>query len=311
MRADHPGISITQLCVLFGKTRQAWYEHLGRKEAKQKEELIIIELVAIIRTDMPRIGSVKLHHLLQPELARHKVKCGRDKLHFLLRKKRMLVKIRRRGVRTTFSNVSMPLFDNLIEGIEPWGPEQIWVADITYVRVAEEFNYLSLITDAYSHRIMGYCLHERLDTTGCLYALNMALANRLYSDNELIHHSDRGFQYRSEKYLQVLRINGILSSMTQSGNPRENAIAERVNGILKSEFNLKQKFETRHEALVAVESAVNIYNLHRPHASCDLLFPTQAHLKTGLLRKRWKTPGDKMHFKKDTTNESIYSFNTE
>lgn len=288
MKADYPGVSIKLLCGLFGKTRQAWYEHLDRQEAKQRDEQIILEIVAIFRKDMPRIGSVKLHHLIQPELIRHDIKCGRDKLHFLLRQKRMIVKIRRRSIRTTFSDVPLPLFANLIEGIEASMPEQIWVADITYIRVGDFFNYLSLITDAYSHRIMGYCLHERLVTDGCLIALEMALANRIYPRIQTIHHSDRGFQYRSAKYLQVLANNSMLSSMTQTGNPRENPVAERINGILKSEFALKKRIDCREGALQRVESAIAVYNSKRPHSSCNFLTPDEAHLKHGPLPKRWK-----------------------
>jgi transposase InsO family protein len=166
-------------------------------------------------------------------------------------------------------------------------PEQLWVADMTYISIGYDFNYLSLITDAYSKRIMGYYLHPYLNNEGCIEALKMALGNRS-NTSQLVHHSDRGVQYCSYTYVSMLRDNKITISMTNSGEGYENQIAERINGILKTEFKLCQVFKSRAEALHAVKISINAYNNLRPHMSCNLLTPIEAHFTTEPLIKRWK-----------------------
>lgn len=168
----------------------------------------------------------------------------------------------------------------------PIRPNQLWVCDITYIHIADDFGYLSLITDAYSHKIVGFYLSEDLSAKGCILALKMALKNNPQREN-LIHHSDRGLQYYSADYVQLLKSSSAQISMTQNSDPLENAIAERVNGILKDEL-LEQRFGTFSIAQREVAIAISTYNHLRPHGSVDMLMPAVAHTKTGILKKHWK-----------------------
>jgi transposase InsO family protein len=169
------------------------------------------------------------------------------------------------------------------------GIEQLWVSDITYIRTLQGFAYLSLITDAYSRKIVGYSLYPTLEAYGCIEALQMAISNRQYqSSYNLIHHSDRGIQYCSSKYIELLGTEHIDISMTQSGSPYENAMAERVNGIIKNEFYSKKIYQNYKEAKKQIEKNVLNYNSIRPHSSIDFLTPDTAHLSSGDLKKRWK-----------------------
>lgn len=211
---------------------------------------------------------------------------GRDAFFELLRDNGLLVRRRRNRVRTTFSVHRFRKYPNLTGNLLIERPNQLWVSDITYIRIKEDFAYLSLVTDAYSRKIIGFCLSHDLSTDSCLSALRMALNNRL-TDQPLIHHSDRGTQYCSQAYTQLLKQKGIGISMTQSGNPRDNAIAERVNGILKQEL-LKESYQDLKSAYREVKQAVSVYNQLRPHSSLDMLTPENAHHQTGLLKRRWR-----------------------
>jgi len=226
--------------------------------------------------------------MLKEIMESNDITIGRDKLFGLLRDNGLLVKPRRRATRTTNSNHIFRKYPNLIEEYVPSGPEQICASDITYLTTQKGFVYLSLVTDQYSKKIMGYHVHPTLETNGPLEALRMALSNRT-TTSALIHHSDRGIQYCCQEYITVLTSNHIQISMSSKGNPYENAIAERVNGILKSEYYLDRIFADIAEVIIVVEKTIAIYNSERPHASCDYLTPEQAHEKSGLLKKRWKT----------------------
>lgn len=217
----------------------------------------------------------------------HTVDLGRDAFFGMLRNQGLLVRKRKRSKpQTTFSSHWLRKYQNLIIGFVPNAPNQVWVSDITYIHLEEGFAYLSLITDAYSHKIVGFHLCEDLSAKGCVLALQMALKNNPSRDN-LIHHSDRGLQYCSYDYVDLLVNNNIKISMTQNGDPLENAIAERVNGILKDEL-LEIRYPTFALAQVAMASAISIYNFQRPHSSVDMLTPVVAHTKTGELKKHWK-----------------------
>lgn len=210
---------------------------------------------------------------------------GRDRFNELLRDASMLVVSRRaRKPRTTFSG-PWKRYPNLIRDYVPTAANQLWVGDITYVRLRDGFAYLSLITDAYSRKIVGYSLYRDLSARGCVGALRMALRNNP-DRNSLIHHSDRGLQYSSSAYLKVLGPR-IRVSMTEKSDPLENAIAERVNGILKDEL-LEKRFDSFGEAKAGIGEAVNIYNNFRPHLSVDMLTPAEAHTRTGTLKRHWK-----------------------
>ena len=245
-------------------------------------------LVGEIRKDLPRIGTRKLLHLIKPKLEEQRLNIGRDYLFELLSNHKMLIRTRRRKAITTNSNHWMRKYSNLIKELQLYRPEQLWVSDITYIRLTNGFAYLSLITDAYSHKIMGYNLRKDMSAEGCLNALEMALTNRSLLNQQLIHHSDRGSQYCCKAYVDKLTTHNIAISMTENGDPYENAIAERLNGILKTEFKLYGIQVSFEDSIKMVEQSIITYNQRRPHASCDYLTPDQAHLKSGLLKKRWK-----------------------
>lgn len=277
-----------QVCRLFGKSRQAYYQLEKRRDQSQAGDEIVLTYVRAIRARQPRMGTRKLYWLLKAVIKENDIKMGRDKFFRLLRDHGLLVKPRRRRIQTTDSKHGYRKYPNIIKEYEPCGPEQIWSSDITYVSTEEGFVYVSLVTDQYSRKIMGYSVHATLEAEGPLQALSMALKNRSHSGTRLIHHSDRGIQYCSEEYIRLLERNGIQISMSAPGNPYENAVAERVNGIVKTEFYLDGYFRNIDQVRKAVKETVALYNNHRPHASCDYLTPEQAHYPHGVLKKRWR-----------------------
>ena len=287
MKQDHPRKGMARLCRLFGKTRHAYYDALWRKENSLVKEDVILQEVINIRKDLPTLGTRKIHYVLQPRLASHKISIGRDYLFDLLAEHRLLIRRRKRKVITTDSRHWMRKYSNLIKPISVNRPEQIWVSDITYIRMINQWGYLSLITDAYSRKIMGHSFRNDLAAEGCIEALKMALNSRIYNE-QVIHHSDRGSQYCSHQYVNLLLENNIGISMTENGDPYENALAERMNGILKTEFNLYNSQLGFEQTGKLITKSINAYNGLRPHASCDYLIPEQAHQTSGILKKRWK-----------------------
>jgi putative transposase len=273
---------------LFGKTRQAFHQMETRKVKECVNAEILLVYVKEIRKQQPRLGTRKMYDMLQDIIKTNAIKIGRDKFFSLLKRNDQLVKKRRKHIHTTDSNHVYKRYRNLIKEYIPTGPEQIWVSDITYLSIEKGFVYLSLVTDLYSKRIMGYHVEATLETTGPLNALKMALKNRMYPDSKLIHHSDHGIQYCCHEYISVLESNQIQISMSARGNPYENATAERVNGILKSEFYLDRCFSNLEEVQNVVKDTIRVYNNLRPHASCDFLTPVQAHERSGVLKRRWK-----------------------
>ena len=238
---------------------------------------------------MPRIGTHKLWEMLPGVLAEHKISIGRDKLFDLLEEHGLLLRRRKRKkATTTDSNHQFRKYPNLVRELQPVGPNQLWVSDITYIRLAEEFGYLSLITDAYSRKIVGYCLYPSLHKEGPVTALQMALVGLPAGRHNLIHHSDRGIQYCCDAYTSILAARGIKISMTEKGDPYENALAERVNRTMKEEFLLDRGFTRFELAWDAVAKAVDTYNNLRPHDSCNRMTPEQAHRQSGPMEKRWK-----------------------
>jgi transposase InsO family protein len=199
----------------------------------------------------------------------------------------MLVRHRRRGPKTTNSNHLYRKYPNLIRDLKLTRSNQLWVSDITYLRTNQGFVYLSLITDAYSKKIVGWCLWPNLSSEGALNALKMATEGQTFK-NDLIHHSDRGIQYCCYDYVNYLKGSSINISMTENGDPYENAIAERVNGILKDEYDLYDVFEDYFSANEAVKRAIDLYNDKRPHSSCDFKTPNEAHIYRGKMKNRWK-----------------------
>jgi transposase InsO family protein len=249
--------------------------------------MLILDLVTAIRREIPGLGTHKLHHLLGSSFRASDIKMGRDKLHKLLASHNQLVKRKRMVPRTTHSDHRLKKYPNL-KDIEIARTESAWVGDLTYICVGHDFNYLSLITDAHSRKIVGYYLHPFLSAEGCLKALDRALGNRTKRDEPLVHHSDRGTQYCSFQYVNKLRHAGIMISMTDNGDPYENAMAERVNDILKADFQLNRVFKSRAEELLAVNLAIDNYNKVRPHMSCGYLTPDEAHELDRPMQKHWK-----------------------
>lgn len=279
--------SVVYYCKLFGKSRQAYYEQRNEPEDNGFEEAVVLNLVKEIRVDLPRCGVDKLYFMLKEKFKEHGIKMGRDKLYELVGNYGMLIRYRNRKPYTTNSHHRFHKYPNLIREKTITQAGELWVSDITYIRKANGFSYLSIITDAYSHKIVGYKLHPTLHSDGAIEALIMATKEPKKSD-KLIHHSDRGIQYCSSDYVQLITQMGIQLSMTEKGDPYENAIAERVNGILKYEFDLLRTFASHTEAEQAVHHAIKMYNEKRVHDSCDRLTPVQAHEQKGILKKHWK-----------------------
>ncbi len=244
-----------------------------------------VALCQRVRRQMPRVGTRKLYHRLHGELEQLGV--GRDKLFTLLRERGLLVARRRRYTKTTDSHHWMRKYPNLVRGLPLERPEQVFVSDITYIATEEGYSYLSLVTDACSKRIMGHALRQDLSPKGCLEALTTALEERA-THGPLVHHSDRGLQYCSREYVEVLDKHGVTISMTEGGDPYENAVAERVNGILKEEFYLGETFRSHEEAANQIGQAIEIYNRERPHLSCQMMTPEEAHRLSSLHPKDWK-----------------------
>lgn len=276
------------ICRVFGKTRQAWYFHHHELLQQEQEDVILFDMVKIIREHQPKIGTRKLYFILKPMLLKQGIKIGRDKLFDFMSRYGLYVKHRKRRFRTTNSNHWYHKYQNLIVEIVPIRINEIWVSDITYISLINGFAFLSLITDLYSKKIVGYCLYPSLEAEGPLLALSSAITNTGINLKGLIHHSDRGIQYCCNEYVSMLKSNQIEISMTQNGDPYENAVAERINGILKHELGLIDDFPDFETAQATVDKAVCTYNNLRPHTSCGFLTPEQAHLTQERFTKLWK-----------------------
>lgn len=273
--------------MLLGFSRQSYYQGIKFIQQKAYEADVIIEEVLRYRKHQKRIGTRKLVEEMSDFLAAHQFRIGRDAMFNLLAERGLLVKKRkRRGCVTTLSKHRFKKYPNIIRDFIPIAPNQLWVSDITYIHLADGFAYLSLITDAYSRKIVGFYLSPDLSANGPLQALRMALKANPNIVN-LIHHSDRGVQYCCDAYVKLLLAKKIKISMTENGDPLENAIAERVNGILKQEL-LEEVFPDFISAQRDIAVACSTYNHLRPHSSIDNLKPAEAHQQTGLIKKRWK-----------------------
>jgi putative transposase len=279
--------SIGYYCKLFGKSRQAFYGQKNTDNDKGLQQILALKLVAEVRKDLPRCGTDKLHYILADRFKEHNIKLGRDGLYDLLGRYGLLIRHRNRRPYTTNSHHHYKKYPNLIRNKTITQPGQLWVSDITYIRQHNGFSYLSIITDAYSHKIVGYKLHPTLHSEGAVDALVMAAADTKKTSS-LIHHSDRGIQYCCNEYVRMAEHFGLQLSMTEKGDPYENAIAERVNGILKYEHGLKENFSGYTQANIAVDDAVKKYNELRIHDSCNRLTPMMAHEQKGILKKYWK-----------------------
>jgi putative transposase len=270
------GCRVSTVCSVMKRSRQSYYNAMQTRRRADIDHQKLSQLVDPIKRLMPRLGGKKLRYLLQDQMAENAIKMGRDRFFDWLRKQDLLVKPKKRYAHTTQSNHRFWVYNNLIKDLEVSGPNKVWVSDITYLRTRQGFCYLALITDAYSRKIVGYDVSDSLELEGCRRALDVAIqtANNI---GQLIHHSDRGIQYCSNQYTGLLQKRGIKISMAAKGDCYENALAERVNGILKDEFNLDTTFHSKEHAIETVHQSIYIYNQHRPHWAIDLQTPNQRH----------------------------------
>ena len=282
----YPLVGMGQLCGLFGLTRQAWYAAARRQEKKCFQEDLILSEVRRLRKQIPGLGTAKLHEMLHGFLSGHRIKLGRDKLHNLLKERGLLVKRKGIRIRTTDSDHCYRKYPNRVKNLIPERPNELWVSDLTYFPLGSHFAYLTVVMDAYSRKIVGWSLQKTLEAKGSLQALDMALVQRGKCGRSLVHHSDRGVQYCSWMYVNRLRNAQIGISMTESGDPNENAMAERVFRTLKEDFQLRG-FTNFERAMAAVAQAIQAYNSLRPHASLGYMTPDQAHKKRGRFELKW------------------------
>lgn len=257
--------------------RQNYYARRRRRNRRQIDGELVAGLVREERKEQPRLGTRKLHHMLKPELAKAGVRIGRDRMFEELRKRGLLLEpVPAKYPTTTQSYHNLPVFRNRIKDLQVTAPNQVWVSDITYLRTRESFVYLALITDKFSRKIVGWHAGDSLEAVGCVRALERALAG-LPSGKTPIHHSDQGSQYCCHEYVNRLQASGLQISMTEADHCAENALAERMNGILKQEYGLGDELPSKEIAYKAVEEGINLYNTCRPHTALKYRMPAQVH----------------------------------
>jgi putative transposase len=277
------------VCGKLGMSRQNYYAKRTRRTRRSVDGDLVAELVRQERKVQPRIGGRKLHWMLQGALEEAGVQMGRDRMFEELRERGLLAPpLPRQWPRTTHYNPSLPVFHNVIKDTVVQFTHQIWVADLTYVRTDEGFLCVSLITDKWSRKIVGYHADDTLETKGSMMALAMAL-EQLPPGAKPIHHSDRGCQYCSHDYVGRLQQQGLSISMTEEDHCAQNAMAERVNGILKQEFGLGHGFNKKAIGRLALKESVNIYNTRRPRSALNFQVPEAVHTQRGA-KERARTP---------------------
>jgi len=278
--------TLVSACRLFGVNRQVYYRRKKTGQEKLETAKRVVSLVGEVRMQMSRIGTRKLYYLLEDQL--RELGVGRDKLFTILRANQMLIKPIRSYQKTTDSHHRFHKHKNLVAQISPSRPEQVWASDITYLGSHGNYQYLALVTDVYSKKIVGYDVSSSLSADGAVRALEMGLKKRIYPDLELIHHSDRGFQYCCDEYQKILNNRNIRCSMTESYDPYANAVAERINGILKQEFLLDGYDAKLPVMQEMVSNSIHIYNQLRPHMSCYMKTPNQMHKQSQVRIKTYK-----------------------
>ena len=283
--------NLAAICGLFGKSKQAYYQYdEDIAMAKAAREEFALQYIKGIRSLDPGIGGVKLWYMYHDEFGGD-YPIGRDRFCRILDENGLKVRLRIRKPRTTDSTHGLPTYPNLIKDFIPTAPNQLWVSDITYIVIMDDYHhhfcYLSLILDAYTEEIVGWSVGPTLDTTYPLEALRMALERIEGKEINLIHHSDRGCQYVSREYVNLLKDYGIRISMTESGDPKDNAQAERINNTMKNELLKDIRFSNIDDVIAAVSRAVDFYNNERPHMSIDMMTPAMAASCEGEIKKHW------------------------
>jgi putative transposase len=271
---------------LLGYTPQAYHKKTKQHFIKEVNEQLIIQQVHAVRKEQPRCGTRKLLIMLQPFFVQHNIAMGRDAFFDLLSKNKMLVRKTKRSMHTTNSKHHFRRYPNLAKDFTPLKAHELWVSDITYIPLKDRFAYLFLITDAYSRKIVGHHVSDDMKVSSAVVALKKALDQKPV-ETIVLHHSDRGIQYCSNEYVALLQQHHALISMTQSGDPLENAIAERVNGILKTEL-ISSSYPDIDKAALSIARAVIIYNFKRRHSSLNYQIPNDVHQQKGPQIKRWK-----------------------
>ena len=272
----------------MGYSPQAYHKHNKKQFIEHCNEGLILHEIDAIRKHQPRCGGRKLFIMLQPFFVQHNIHIGRDKFFDLLKRNKLLIRKTKRNVYTTMSKHHYYRYPNLAKGFSPIKAHELWVADITYIPLKERFAYLFLITDAYSRKIVGFHVSDDMKVSSAAVALKQALAQKP-TETIVIHHSDRGIQYCSNEYVSLLNEHNAMISMTESGDPLENAIAERVNGIIKQEFNIEEYDVHLKTLQQIVAESITIYNKERPHSSCSMLTPEQMHKQQAVKLKTYKT----------------------
>lgn len=291
MKNEFSHIGLAKLCGWFGVTRQAYYQNSWKAVDVSIEEDLILTEVNKIRKNHGRMGTRKLYGKLEKFMLEHQIKMGRDALFDLLSANHMLIRKRKRKVQTTQSYHWLRKYSNLIKDFIPTAPNQLWVSDITYWKINETHVYISFITDAYSRKIVGFHVAETLESVETIQALKMAITGlnkEPGSDFELIHHSDRGVQYCQHEYVKLLKTNDIKISMTENGDPLENSIAERLNGIIKEEYLQDHTVVNIEQAKLVLSFVVGLYNDERPHNSISNLTPSEVHNNKVKTQRLWK-----------------------
>lgn len=265
------------VCRKLGMSRQNYYARRRRRRRREVDAGLVVELVRGERRLQPRLGTRKLRVLLEKPLEEAGVQLGRDRFFEVLREAELLLEPQRsEHPRTTQSSHSLPVFRNLIKGRALSRPNEVWVGDLTYLRTEEGFMFLALLTDKMSRHIVGYHCGDSLESIGCQGALAMAL-KQLPKGAQAIHHSDRGSQYCCHEYVEQALAGGLRMSMTEIDHCAENAMAERMNGILKGEYGLGRRFQTKGQVKPAVDQAIHLYGTRRPHTSLGNRFPAEVH----------------------------------
>jgi transposase InsO family protein len=270
---------VSKLCEYYGVSRNGYYKRQAEKVNEAMGREIILEMILKERQQQPRIGGKKLYHIYKAAIHEIAPHCGRDKFFGILKSNGLLVARKHSSTRTTNSFHRFHTYKNLVLGLPLERPNQVWVSDITYLRTGSKFAYLSLITDKYSRKIIGWYLSENLGMEGSIKALQKALST-CSNPAGVIHHSDRGIQYCSNPYTQMLQKRKMLISMTEENHCYENGLAERVNGILKDEYLLDSSFNDFKQAKQACEQAIMMYNTRRPHWALKFKTPEEVHSAT-------------------------------
>lgn len=276
-------------CKLLGfNSRQTFYKQVKKNNLYKDNEKKIIQLSNQLRIDKPCTGTKKLYLDMIPFLIKKNIKMGRDKVHKVLKDNDLIIKKMKNYKTTTNSKHYFRKYKNLIKNLDIQWPEKVFVTDITYIKVNNKFAYLFIVTDAYSKKIMGWTINYTMKVNDAKKAISMANKNRRFK-NELIHHSDRGIQYCSPSYTKYIISLGMNPSMTEEAHVYENAIAERINGILKSEFGIGLGFNNLKEARAVIQKSIHTYNNTRRHMSLQYLTPNFVHLNPGIKCKKWKS----------------------